>query len=378
MSSPPPTVVRVITWLPVGGIERRLVAVAPMLRDAGWGVRVVCIREEGPLAGQLRDAGIPVDVIPLRSRLSPPGIRRLSSYLAKHGASVVHSHMYRSNIPGTLAAKWAGTRAIFGQVHNVDSWDTGRQILTEKVVCRWRTGTIAVSEAVRHDVMEKLGLSQEQVPLLYNGIDTSLFQPDGAARARIRAEWAVSDQTVVFVVPARLHPQKNPGGVFVAFKEAMEKSGGADLRLVFAGTGKLEEDLRARAEAELPGRVHFLGQRDDMAAIYNGADAVVLSSFKEGFSNAVVEALSCGKPMIASRVGGNAEAVSDPRFGWIHEAGDVEALSAQMREAATRGVEGLASMAGDCRRRAEDFSIGELIRSTDALYRRALGMAPNA
>lgn len=378
MSTPPPTVVRIITWLPVGGIERRLVAVAPMLRDAGWGVRVVCIREEGPLAGQLRDAGVPVDVIPLRSRLSPPGIRRLSSYLTKHNAAVVHSHMYRSNIPGTLAGKWAGCRAIFGQVHNVDSWDTRRQILTEKVVCRWRTGTIAVSEAVRRDVMEKLGLGQEQVPLLYNGIDTSLFQPDAAARARIRAEWGVADHTVAFVVPARLHPQKNPGGVIVAFKQAIEQNPGRDLRLVFAGTGKLEEELRTRAEAELSGRVLFLGQRDDMAAIYNGADAVVLSSFKEGFSNAVVEALSCGKPMIASRVGGNAEAVNDARFGWIHEAGDVEALSAQMSEAATRGVEGLAGMSADCRRRAEDFSIGQLIRSTDALYRQALGMAPNA
>lgn len=216
------------------------------------------------------------------------------------------------------------------------------------------------------------------MPLLYNGIDTSLFQPDAAARSRIRAEWGVADHTVTFVVPARLHPQKNPGGVIVAFKQAIEQNPGRDLRLVFAGTGKLEEDLRTRAEAELSGRVLFLGQRDDMAAIYNGADAVVLSSFKEGFSNAVVEALSCGKPMIASRVGGNAEAVNDARFGWIHEAGDVEALSAQMSEAATRGVEGLAGMSADCRRRAEDFSIGQLIRSTDALYRQALEMAPNA
>ncbi len=370
------TLVRVITWLPVGGIERRLVSVVPRLRELGWSPHVVLIREEGPLAAALKDKGIPVEVIPFKSRMSPPGVRRLARYLKDHDASVVHSHMYRSNIPATLAGRLAGTPAVFSQIHNVDSWDSGRQIMTERLIARFRTGTFAVSHAVQRDVMDKLRLVEEKVPILYNGVDVEEFTPRAESGAKIRAELGIGDDRLVFLVPARLHPQKNPLHVLAAMEKLVQENAPANPILVFAGAGKLEEEVRAKAEESLGQNAIVLGKRDDMALLYNAADAIVLSSKKEGFSNAVVESLACGKPVIASDVGGNKEAVSDVKYGWIHDSDDTSALAKQMREACELGRDGLGAMAEDCRKRALDFSVDSLVRKTHEYYCNAIGREP--
>lgn len=370
-----PVVVRVITWLPVGGIERRIVTVAPRLRDRGWEVRVVCLREEGPLAEQLRQHGIPVKVIRFRSRLSPIGLFQLRRYLIEHDAKVLHSHMYRANVPATIAGRLAGTPAIFAQIHNVASWDTPRQQRLDRALARWRTGTICVSHAVQGDVQSALQLTDEQTPLLYNGIDMDAFHPDQAARQTTRAILEIEPARLVILAPARLHPQKNPLGVLEAFREVLKELPQPGPLLLFAGGGKLEQELREKS-ADLRANVHLLGERDDMAALYNASDVVVLSSFKEGFSNAIIEAMAAGKPVIASDVGGNAEAVQHGVSGWIHDAGDTEGLRRQLLEVCRLGQMGLAAMSHTCRETASQFSIDNLVEATHRLYCKALGREP--
>ena len=374
--SEPIRVTRLITWLPVGGIERRLVSVLPRLRDRGFDVRLVCIREYGVLADELRESGVPVDLVELKSRLHPLGIRSLAAYLRQHRTQLVHAHMYRAAVPGTIAARLARVPVIYSQIHNVDSWDNGRQVLMDRFLARARTGVICVSKAVRDDVCATLGLPREKTPILYNGSDTETFQPDEDLRRRGREELGLDDNSLAVLVPARLHSQKNPLGTLEAFAAAREKAD-TPVVLLFAGKGPMEEEIRARIrEHGLQDSVRLLGTRDDMPALYNACDLMLLSSFKEGFSNAVVEALACGKPVVASDVGGNAEAISSRDFGWIHPPGDGDALTAQLAEAFSN-PEALRSMASACRARGEVFSLDRLVEKTEKLYRDAIARLPS-
>lgn len=364
-----PTVTRLITWLPVGGIERRLVSVLPKLRDRGWPVRLVCLRELGPLAQELIDKNIPVDLVKLRTRLDPFGIRRVAALLRATETRLVHAHMYRAMVPGTIAARVAKVPVVFSQVHNVDTWESPRQAWMDRKLSAWRTGTLCVSQAVQEDVCKTLGLPPGKAPVLYNGVDTDRFRPDAAMRDRARAELGLAAETRALLVPARLHENKNPLGVLKAFLAASER---ANAVLLYAGAGPMEAVMReAIAAASAADRVRLLGRRDDMPELYNAADVVVLSSFKEGFSNAIVEALACGRPVIAADVGGNREAVDRAEVGWIHEAGDTETLAKQMAEALAEG-DGLRAREDACRRRGLDFGLDKLVDETDALYRRAL------
>lgn len=367
--SSPFRVTRVITWLPVGGIERRIVAVLPRLAEKGLEVRLVCIREYGPLAEELRAAGVPVDLVPFRSRLDPRGMRELSAYLRQHRSHVIHAHMYRSGVAGTIAGRMAGTPVIFTQVHNVDSWDSKRQVLLDRFLCRWRSGVLCVSKAVQEDVCQRLRIPAGKAPVLYNGVDTNAFQPDPQARRAVRQELGVDERTAVLLVPARLHGNKNPLATLRVFQLVIRERPRPAL-LVFAGDGPLRDEIESEIkQLGIGDRVRLLGSRDDMPALYNAADAVLLSTRKEGFSNAIVEALACGKPVLAADVGGNGEAITGIT-GWIHPRGDEEEFAKQLAEA-LNDLDALRARSEDCRVRAMRFSLDRLVEETFTLYQKA-------
>jgi glycosyltransferase involved in cell wall biosynthesis len=366
--TPRPAIVRVITWLPVGGIERRLVATLPRLAALGWDVSLACLRERGALADQLEAAGVPVRVIPFRSRLSPLALRALAAHFRARRASIVHAHMYRSNIPATIAARAAGVPAMFAHIHNVGTWETPRQAWLDRATARWRTGTIAVSEAVAADVRATLRLPPERVPVIHNGIDTEEFRPDPALREATRAALGIAPGERMVLVPARLHPNKNPLGMIEAFAAAAPP----EARLAFAGDGPMRAEIEAALAARgLGSRAMLLGRRDDMPALYNAADLTALPSLKEGFSNAILEALACGCPVLASDAGGNGEAIT-PETGWLHRAGDQEGLRRDLAAALAGDAAGRATA---CRTRALEFSIDRMIANVHALYCRALGIS---
>lgn len=369
-----PIVYRVITWLPVGGIERRLVSIMPRLRDRGFDMRLVCIRELGPLAQELQDQGISVTLVPMKSRLDPVGILKLRQLFKSEQADLIHAHMYRSAVPATIAGHFAKTPVIFSQVHNVGTWESKRQAGMDRFLAKWRTGMITVSKSVQTDVCNVLGLGEEKVPVLYNGSDTDKFKPDLEARTRGRVSLGVEDHRPVVLVPARLHSNKNPEGVLKAFLAARQKLENDPL-LVFAGPGPLTDQMESLIkELQAEDCVRLLGSRDDMVDLYNACDVMLLSTFKEGFSNSIVEALACGKPVIAADVGGNAEAVDRSEVGWIHQAGDSETLTAQLIEALSH-PEKLSKMSDDCRQQGLRFSLDALVNQTDELYRTALAKA---
>lgn len=365
--SPPLRLVRLITWLPVGGIERRLVAVLPRLDAKLFKPEVICLRERGPLADDLESAGVPVEAVHFRSRLSPPAIWRLRGRL--HGAAIVHSHMYRANVPGTIAARMANVPVIIGQIHNVDTWERPNQIRWERRMAQRRDATIAVSERVQRNVCETLGISPDQCPVLHNGVDLTPFQDPGA-RDDIRSTLGIEPDEVVMICAARLHPQKNHAGLLEAV--ASLPSDLPPWRLLLAGDGPVRADVvRMIGERGLEKRVSLTGSRDDMPRVLHACDISVLASEKEGFSNAVVESLAAGLPMVATDVGGNAEAIAEGETGYLVPPGDMRALSSRLAGLICNRQE-RETMGERARRSANQFSIESMVRKTELLYLRLL------
>lgn len=361
-------ILRVITWLPVGGIERRLVAVLPRIDRERFNVQLVCIRERGPLADELEAAGIRVHCIPFKTRWDPRALWKLSRLMRSQQIDLVHSHMYRSNVPATVAARLAGIPRVWGQVHNVGTWETARQAAMDRWLCRWRSGMIAVSERVRDDVRARLGLAAERVRVIYNGVDVDRFEAARQQRAALRAE--LSPACCVLLFAARMVAQKRPLELLRVFGQLQRDApaGAPPLRLWMLGDGPLLEAARsAAAQLPDPDAVQFFGRRDDVEQFMAAADVFVLASTREGFSNAIVEALASGLPVVASDVGGNAEAVRDGVEGRIVPPQDDGALAAALRqlwlEPTTRRAMALAATG-----RAREFSLPRMIAAIEQLY----------
>ncbi|MBN1515049.1 glycosyltransferase [Candidatus Sumerlaeota bacterium] len=369
MNPPPLNIARVITRLPQGGIELRMAAILPRLAAAGCRCRALCIHERGPVAEMLEDAGIPVDLIRFDSRFSPRGIRQMAAWLREHQVDVLHAHMYRSYMPATIAAHLARTPVMLGQVHNVDTWDSWRQRAMDRLLWRWRTGMLAVSEEVKRDVTETLGCPEDFVRVLYNGIDLERFE-HAPFEMQLRAELGCPPGGALAVVVARLHPQKNHRLLLSALRRLGDAR--KDFKAALIGEGKMEDELRALTqEWGLSDCVRFAGLRDDVERYYKAADFAILPSDKEGFSNVVIEAMAGGCPVVATDVGGNREAILDGVTGYIVPPNDEAALAAALEKmlAEPKRREEMAKAAVE---RARVFSLDAMAEATLRIYRETL------
>jgi len=366
MKKRPLNILRLITWLPVGGIERKILAVLPRLNRDLFRVRLVCLRELGALAPELEKAGVPVDLCPMRTRLSPSGLWNLAQYMKHHQIDLVHAHMYRAALPGTIAARLAGVPVVVSQVHNVNSWDTARQRWQDRLLCHWRNAVVAVSECVRQDVLDTLHLPEEKVRVIYNGVDLATFS-NRSVRDRVRAELGFSPQDIVVIYHGRLVPQKNPE-FLVRIARDVTAPTGQTVKVLVVGDGSSRAAVEEAARsAGVTDRMSFLGRRDDVPDLLQAADLAVLPSFKEGFSNALVESLAAGLPTVATRVGGNAEAIETGQSGLIVPPHDDPAALAALQSLVNAPEERL-RMAQAARQRAERFSLDRMVADVENLY----------
>ncbi|MCD6386680.1 glycosyltransferase [Candidatus Sumerlaeota bacterium] len=362
----PLKILRVITWLPMGGIERRIAELLPALKERGHHIEVVCLREYGPLAEELRSAGIRVELIPLKSRLHPAGIRKLAQYIREGNFDVLHSHMYRSNVPATIAGKLVRFKGIIlAQIHNIDTWETRRQLWMDRFLSRWRDGLIAVSEQVRQEIIQRLRVPPEKCFVIYNGIQIEKYR-DVKPVEGIRESLGILPDDFVVIMVARMVAQKNHRLVIDSAPEIIKSV--PKVKFLFVGDGRLRPELQEQVRAKgLERHFIFTGTRTDIPQLLKISDVFVLPSFKEGFSNAIVEAMAAGLPVIASRVGGNAEAVIDGSTGILISPYDSSALAnAVIRLAKDTSLRQRMSSAGS--KRAENFSISEMVRRTESLY----------
>jgi len=364
-----PKLLRIITWLPVGGIEKRLVRVLSLLRDK-YDITVCCIRDkQGAYENDLRDIGIKVRKIHMRSRLDPVGLYRLYKFMKNEKFDIVHTHMYRSNTPGRIAAKFAGIPVIIANLHNIDTWKTKKHFLIDRILSNCTDKIIAVSDAVIEFNIKNSGIDPTKFVTIYNGIDIEEFKGDFDYQAK-REEIGIREDELLVGIFARLYPQKG----HEYFLEAASKINKAIDNVIFmiVGEGPLESELKEQAmQLGIRGKVIFTGLRHDIPDLLHIIDVSVLSSFIEGFSNVVLESMAAGKPVVATDAGGNKEAVIDGETGFIVPPANSDKLANVIMKILDNKQLRI-DMGRKSRECVAKFSIQEMARQTDNLYKTCL------
>jgi len=238
----------------------------------------------------------------------------------------------------------------------------------EYALARRADAIIAVSEATRRDVVDRLHVSPERVTVIPEAVDTQFAPPSAEEGRRVAATFGVPGRYVLYV--GQFDPRKNIDGLLAAFARVAAIDG--ELRLVIAGElGKLSSFLtRALERTHAPReRVVVTGLVDDatLAALYAGAECLVHAALLEGFGLTPLESLAAGTPVVGYRAGAVEEVVGDA--GVLVDPGDPDALgdalvaylgdSARQRELRARA-----------RPRAAGFSWDRAAADTLAVYRR--------
>jgi glycosyltransferase involved in cell wall biosynthesis len=224
---------------------------------------------------------------------------------------------------------------------------------------------ISVSSALGARLVE-LGADPARVTVLRNGVDLAQFNPP-ADRAAARAALDLDGPTLLSV--GHLIERKGHDRVIGALALLPP-----DVRLLIAGEGPLDSDLRALAERlGVAARVRFLGSvpHGDLATVYGAADALVLASSREGWANVLLESMACGTPVVASPIPGNDEVVAAPAAGVIAGANTPEGLAA-----AIAGLLKAPPTREATRSYAEAFSWDATSAGQMAVFRRVMGRSP--
>lgn len=227
---------------------------------------------------------------------------------------------------------------------------------------------IAPSKAILDALVQHESVRAERTQCLPNGVDATRFVPmEGTARAEARARFGLGEDAFVFGCVARMVPVKRHEDLIAGFAAAAANR--QDVRLVLVGGGPLEEQLRQQAhQAGVADRVMFCGERRDIEQVLPLLDCFTLASSTEGMSNAALEAMACGLPVIATAVGGNVEVVEAPATGMLVPAHSPLRIAAAMHELLAR-PERARQMGARARQRVEErFSIEAMVRAFSHFY----------
>lgn len=327
----------------IGGIQSHTLRLAQKLAERGVAVHVVTRLQPG-LAAFERMGGVRVHRVGVaRARgaagsvaFVAEGVRAVLG-LAHH-VDVLHAHQLLSpSTVGLVAAPLTRLPLIvnphacgdIGDVGQLSRSALGRARLL--AVVRRADAFVAVSRHIRDELLGA-GAPPQKVWSIANGVDTDRFSPAPAAeRTMIRRALGLADGPLV-VYTGRLAPEKGVDLLLEAWPAVQARFPAA--RLAILGAGPEEARLRelARARGVAPS-VDFLGGLPDVAPHLRAADVAVLPSRIEGMPVALLEAMSCGLPVVATRVGGSAEVLEDEVAGRLVTPEDPAALAAGLAEA---------------------------------------------
>lgn len=289
--------------MPVGGAEDFALAVAPHLGPE-FEPHFVCLREPGPLGEEARAAGWPVHLAPFYTsrRVNPLNFRRFARWLVAEGISLVHSQNHHAHIFATRAAKAAGLASVVQQQKTLAAMGWRRRMQLRGSLRR-ADRILALSAETARDFSEAFAVPASKLAVVPNAIDRGQFSP-APDPASLRSQLGLPPGGILLGTAARLHHDKNHAAIIAALP--VLRAGGADMHAVFLGEGPLRRELEDLAAAQgVRDRVIFAGRRRPVAPWLQALDFFVLPSTWEGQPLALLQAMACGIPVVASRIEGN-------------------------------------------------------------------------
>ena len=370
----------VIGSFTVGGTESQLLILADRLISRGWTVSVLGLEKTGPLlekfenagarvldGGYRGDAGVGRKVLLLA--LAPI---RLFRYLLEVRPHVLHGFLPLTNFFGALAGRAAFVPLIITSKRALGTHQDRHPNL------KWMDWlanaashvVTANSRAVAQDTQARDGYDDSRIVVIPNGVDFARFDQPPGQRDEVRQKLGLSQDEVAIAMVANLIPYKGHRELIEAFAGIAAQDPRLRLFLIGEDRGVLQILLADARRLGVADRINMMGRRSDVPALLSAMDLGVMSSHEEGSSNALLEKLAVGLPVVATSVGGNVEALEDMPNCILVSPQDVDDLRRGL-EQAIRGL-GTDQINREARRRLvrQRYRIEAMVDAFEQLYLR--------
>ncbi|HGY56255.1 MAG TPA: glycosyltransferase [Caldithrix abyssi] len=296
---------------------------------------------------------------------------KFARWLKKNQFQIVQTQFRDGNIVGILAAKMAGIKTILSSRRNEGYWLNKTELFILKLLNRYVTGYLANSESIKRFVQRVEKIDPKKVKVIYNGVDFSYFDNLDTEYKELRNQFGLQDDDFVITMIANLRPVKRVDVLIDAAAEVVKTNNKAKFLLV--GDGEEENNLKTLTKKYgLERQVIFLGKRSDIPQILAVSNLGVLTSASEGLSNAIIEYMGAGLPVICTKVGGNEELVEDGVNGFLIRPGDSKTLSGKIA-AFIKQPSLVEKMGQESARKARQlFALDVMIKRTENYYKSLL------
>lgn len=322
-----------IDKLTPAGTQLNLLEIMKRLDRSCFEPHLIALVEGGELEEEFRVIGIEPVVLRVGKVYGPSGWRALLfliRYLKEKEIDIVQTHFLHADILGTIAARRVRGVKIVSARRDEGFWRTRRQLAVNRFFSRRATCFLANSSAVRSMVRQSEQVSSRQIEVIHNGVDLDKFFPSPDLRAAIRCEFGIQeDEYLIGMVANMRHRVKGHRYLIKAISHL--KKDIPNVKLLLVGDGPLRSDLEGYAvRHKVMDRTLFVGVQRDVSALLNAMDVVCVPSLSEGFSNTILEAMAVGKPVVATHVGGNPEAILDGETGFLVRPRDERMISEKL------------------------------------------------
>jgi glycosyltransferase involved in cell wall biosynthesis len=367
---PPAKILHLITSLERGGAQTNLAMLVRSMDRARFAPLVVSLIEDGAVAAELAQAGIPVQGLGMRRGMpSVAALLRLRRIIAAERPDLVQSWLYHADLLGLAATAFSGPPLAW----NLRNSEIAQAKLVRRLLAHLSSwpAAVLVNSAAGQRFHQAIGYRPKRWEIVPNGFDVALFRPDAALRSRERRRLGIAAAQPVIGMVARVDPMKDHATFLAAAEGVAAARGDAAFLLVGAGTERLT------LPASLAGRVHALGERANLQEILPALDLMVLASLGEGFPNVIGEAMACGVPCVASDVGDAAAIIADT--GTVVPRRDPVALAGAILALLDRGPAELGRLGEAARARVvANYSIEAAVARYETIYAELVSSRPTA
>jgi len=373
-----PLIAHVIYRLGVGGLENGLVNLINAIPSNRYRHAIICVENYTDFRHRIKRDDVEIIALNKRKGHDIKLYFRLLKVLRELKPDIIHTRNL-SALEAQLVAVIARVKVRVHSEHGRDISDlTGENFkynTLRRSIYPFVSHFITVSKDLETWLTTLLAVSPDRISQIYNGVDHLRFFPDVSQSRRHGPEGFFVENAFVVGSVGRMEEVKNYPNLVKAFLRIFEQQSEARerLRLMIVGDGSTRQEcVRLVQEAGAEKYVWFPGERSDIPELMRMMDLFVLPSLAEGISNTILEAMSSGLPVVATRVGGNVELVEDEKTGKLVTSGNVVELAEAILEYYTES-ELLALHGQSARQRIEaEFSMASMINSYLSVYDQAL------
>ncbi len=362
-------ILQIVSSSRISGAEKHVVVLSERLRQRGHSVTALC-PPGGWLPDQLRQAGVEVIESGMHGLHFGPAAVRLSQLIRKNKIDLIHSHLTCATYYGYLFSRLTQCPAI-SSVHV-----RSRDFVYRRLFPQRNNHIITVSDWVREAFLGH-GVSPDHVHTIYNGTDFLNEDEAGSPGSLqtdlpVRAEFSLPQKAELIGIFARVDEFKGHPLLVEAMSAIIARRPQAYLLCVGSAAPEIQTSLwETASKLGIAERIRFTGVRNDVKRIMAETDVVTLPSKYEACSMAIIEAMAMGKPVVATRAGGNPELIEDGQTGRLIErdpASLSEAVSALLENQELRRKMGAAAR----ERALQQFSARTMVDQIETLYHRVL------